>query len=341
MNYNGMGPEWFPVVLGTLGLSVAVYVLYLVFDYYILFLIGKIIFYIVIIFYLFVLSSWIYRYAKNTRLIKSDFNNITTLSFTAFPGVLYFALAFFYYAYIGFNAEIAYLFLYLYIFFYIFVFIINIILNYNLYTNKYKFSDITYAILVPTVALGANIILSSILLIRPLSLYYTSGILTLLYFMVIIALGITFFQFLFIGTASFISHIGNSNYNVRPATMIPVGSSSMLIINIAFLPLFNYLKLFNVPKNIAVDISMPFFGFDLLSFSVAAVIAIMHVKKRQAMTVWAYVFPLGVATFAYYMLYDLTEIYAFVYVIMVFTVALFTFYTYAWINTHKILKHKK
>ncbi len=150
MRFNGLGPEWFPVVLGTLGLFLAVYVLYLVFNYYILFLMGKIIFYIVIIFYLFVLSSWIYRYIKNTKLIKSDFDNITSLSFTAFPGVLYFAMA-----------------------------------------------------------------------------------------------------------------------------------------------------------------------------------------------IWAYVFPVGIATFAYYMLYDLTEIYAFVYVVMVFTVALPVFYTYTWINTHKILKHKK
>ncbi len=58
MRFKGLGPEWFPVVLGTLALSLATYILYLVFDYYILFIIGKIIFYIVVIFYLFVLFSW-------------------------------------------------------------------------------------------------------------------------------------------------------------------------------------------------------------------------------------------------------------------------------------------
>ncbi len=341
MRFKGLGPEWFPVVLGTLALSLATYILYLVFDYYILFIIGKIIFYIVVIFYLFVLFSWAYRYIKNPKLIKNDFNNITSLSFTAFLGVLYFALAFFYIAYIGFNEMVAQIFLYLYIFFYIFVFIINVTLNYNLYTNRYKFNSITYASLVPTVVLSANIILSSTLLIKPESSYYTSGILDLLYFMVMIALGISFFQFLFIGISAFISHINNDNYNIRPATMIPVGASSMLIINIAFLPLFNYIKLFHVPEYIAVDISMLFFGFDLFIFSVAAIIAVTHIKKRQEMTIWAYVFPLGISTFAYYMLYDLTKIYAFAYAIIIFTLALFTFYIYSWINTYKILKYKK
>ena len=39
-------------------------------------------------------------------------------------------------------------------------------------------------------------------------------------------------------------------------------------------------------------------GFDLFLFLVSGAIAITHIKKRQSMTVWAYVFPVGVSTFA-------------------------------------------
>ncbi len=343
MRFKGLGPEWFPVVLGTLSLSLAVYITYSIFKYEFLFVLGKLIFFFVILFYLFVLFSWFYRYIKNKSLIKNDFNNITSLSFTAFLGVLYFAMAFFYITYIGIDRYIAYLFLYLYIFFYIFVLFINIILNYNLYTNKYNFNEITYAILVPSIVLSANIILSSVLLIEPLSSYFSLNILKSIDFMVMVAIGISFFQFLFIGISAFISHISNKdNYlKIVPAAMIPVGASSMLIINIMFLPSFNYIGIFKISLNNAIDFSIFLFGFDLFLFLVSAVISLSNIRKRQSMTVWAYVFPVGISTFSDYMIYNFTKIDIFIYTIIIFTVALFILYIYSWINTYLILKCNK
>jgi len=341
MRFKGLGPEWFPVVLGTLSLSLAIYINYLIFDYNFLFILGKLIFFFAVIFYLFILFSWFYRYIKNKSLIKKDINNITSLSFTAFLGVLYFALAFFYIAYIGINRQIAYIFLYLYIFFYIFVLFINIILNYNLYANKYNFTEITYAILVPSIVLSANIILSSVLLTEPLSSYFSLSILKSIDFMVMVAIGISFFQFLFIGISAFISHINNKNYlKIVPAAMIPVGASSMLIINIMFLPSFNYIDVFKISLNDAIDFSILLFGFDLFLFLVSAVISLSNIRKRQSMTVWAYVFPVGISTFSDYMIYNFTKIDIFIYTIIIFTVALFILYIYSWINTYLILKYK-
>ncbi len=341
MGFKGLGTEWFPVVLGTLSLSLALYICYLIFDINILYDIGKYIFYFVIAFFTFVLVSWIYRYINDIKILKSDYNNPISLSFSTFIAILYFAIAFFYTVYIGINREIAYIMLYLYIFFYMYVLAINMLLNYNMYMNKYKISQFSYAILVPSVVLSGNIILSSVLLTRPLSLYYDLSILKSIYFMVMIALGISFFQFLFIGITAFISHINKNEYmKTVPASMIPVGASSIIIINIIFLPLFNHLNLFYISRATAVDISMLLFGFDLFLFLVSALIAISNMSKRQTMTVWAYVFPVGVSTFSDYMLYSFTKIYIFKYTIVIFTIALFILYAYSWINTYIILKNK-
>jgi C4-dicarboxylate transporter/malic acid transport protein. len=136
MRYKGLDSTWFPVVLGTLSISLAFFMVYLVFNSGFFFELGKIIYFIVLILFAFVFASWIYRYVKNKQLIIEDYNDITKLSFLAFLGVLYFAFAFFYTAYVGLNSFVAYLFYYLFIFFYVFVLVINVVLNYNLYTNN-------------------------------------------------------------------------------------------------------------------------------------------------------------------------------------------------------------
>jgi tellurite resistance protein TehA-like permease len=338
MRYKGLDSTWFPVVLGTLSISLAFFIIYLVFHSELLFDIGKIIYFIVLIFFAFVFASWIYRYVKNKRLIMEDYNDITKLSFLAFLGVLYFAFAFFYTAYVGINPFVAYLFYYLFIFFYVFVLVINVVLNYNLYTNKYSFDRVTYAILVPNIVLSANIILTSVMLTPPMSDYYSIGILRAVYFMVMVAFGISFFQFLFVGISAYISHISNRpNYlQTSPAAMIPVGASSMLIINIMFMPQFNYIGIFHVAPDLAVNISIMLWGFDLFLFLVSGAIAVMHIKQKQSMTVWAYVFPVGISTFSDYMIYIYTKLNIFVYSVIIFTVALIILYIYAWINTYTI-----
>jgi len=340
MTYKGLDSGWFPVVLGTLSISLAFFIIYLVFHNQIIFDVGKLIYFIVLAFLAFVFISWIYRYIRNKKLIMEDYNDITKLSFLAFLGVLYYAIAFFYTAYIGISPFVAYLFLYLFVFFYLFVIVVNIVLNYNLYTNKYSFDKVTYAILVPSIVLSANIILTSVLLTPPIAAYYSINILKTVYVMTLVAFGISFFQFLFVGISAYISHISNRpNYlQASPAAMIPVGASSMLIINIMFMPQFNYIGIFQVPADLAVDFSMMLWGFDLFLFLVSAAIAITHIKYRQSMTVWAYVFPVGISTFSDYMLWVFTKLELFVYSIIIFTAGLIILYIYAWINTYYLNK---
>ena len=336
MAYKGLDSGWFPVVLGTLSISLAFFIIYLVFHSKFLFVVGKIIYFIVLIFFAFVFVSWIFRYIKNKNLIMEDYKDITKFSFIAFLGVLYYAFAFFYTSYVGLNLFVAYLFYYLFLFFYTVVILINIVLNYNLYTNKYSFGRVTYAILVPSIVMSANIILSSVMLTPPMSKYYSLSILRTVYFMVMIAFGISFFQFLFVGISAYISHISDRpNYlQTAPTAMIPVGALSMLIINIMFMPQFNYIGIFYVPLNFSVNTSVMLWGFDLFLFLVSGAVAITHIRQRQSMAVWAYVFPTGISTFSDYMIYSVTKLEIFVYSIVAFTVGLIILYIYAWINTY-------
>ncbi len=341
MAYKGLSASWFPVVLGTLSLALAFYIDYLVFNTYILFIAGKIIFYIDVVFFIFVFASWIYRYILDSKKIKEDYNNITMLSFTAFLGIIYYAFAFFYISYTGINRGNAYLFYYLFIFFYLFVLSINVLLNYNLYTNRYTFNNISYANLVPTIVMGADIILSSVLLTAPASQYYSRTALQTMDFMTVFAFGISFLQFLFIGISAYISHIQDKKeyLNTIPAAMIPVGASSMFIINLLFMPQFNYIGLFSIEESNVKFISVMLWGFDIFLFLVSGLISASHMRKKQSMTVWAYVFPVGISIFADYMLYITTKLVIFTYSIEIFTGIVVIFYIYSWINTYRISRN--
>ncbi|MEM0139167.1 MAG: hypothetical protein QXZ44_00930 [Ferroplasma sp.] len=342
MNFKGLNASWFPVVLGTLSISLAFFIDYLVFGFAVLFNIGKIVFYIAFSFFIIVFASWIYRYIRNPILVKQDYNDITMLSFTAFLGVLFYAFSFFYIVYVGIGSFTAHILFYLFILFYAAVLLINVLLNYNLYTNRYSFDKISYANLVPTVVMASGIILSSTLLTPPVSSYFTLGMLQAMYFMAMAAFGMSFFQFLFIGISAYISHInGRANYlQSVPAAMIPVGASSMLIINLLFMPQFNYIGLFYVGISEAVDASMMFWGFDVFLFLVSGFIALAHMRKQQSMTVWAYVFPIGISIFADYMLYASTKLAIFSMTIILFNIILIVFYIYAWINTFRLSTYK-
>ena len=146
--------------------------------------------------------------------------------------MLYYAFAFFYTSYVGLNLFVAYLFYYLFLFFYTVVILINIVLNYNLYTNKYSFGRVTYAILVPSIVMSANIILSSVMLTPPMSKYYSLSILRTVYFMVMIAFGISFFQFLFVGISAYISHISDRPNYLQTA---PFSRNTVYIISAAIM----------------------------------------------------------------------------------------------------------
>jgi tellurite resistance protein TehA-like permease len=331
--------EWFPIVLGTMVLSLVSWIDSIVFSYSILFYIGKIIYFIGIALFILIFLLWGYRYLSDPKLIKEDFGKLTRVSFTSFLGVLIFVIGFFSTVYISASSVAIHILLYAYFIGYAIVLLVNIILGYKLFSQQIKPEELNYSILVPSIALSANVILSASIL-PPSFPYIGKEYTEIAYFMMLIAVGITFFQFIFIGTTAFLSHINFKSAQSAPAIMIPVGASSIIAINILIFPSYNYLNVFYFPQKFAITIAIMLWGFEIWNLVVAFMLALKHIKEKMSLTVWAYVFPVGISDFSYFMLYEETKLPVFLWSISIMSIAIPLLYIYAAYNTINIVKEK-
>ncbi|AAT43522.1 transporter [Picrophilus oshimae] len=339
MKYRGAGPEWFGPVVGTLSVSLTLYLISLVYNNSIIFRIGSYVYYLDLFIFFFVLVSLFYYYISGNGNIIDDSFNIQKFPFFGFIGILYFALAFFFYAYIGINRDIAFIMLYLYYFFYAYMIILNLLLSYRIYTGAIKYENIAYTSLIPIISLAGNIILSSILMPPTLDYFINyRDILISMYMLIMAGTGIAVLQFIFIGNISIMAHMNNGRQKA-PATMIPLGASSMIAINLLFMPIFNKLKIFYVPEYLAVDVSTMLWGFEVLSFLTGLVMAIFHFRNKPSVATWAYVFPSGISTFANYLLYIETGLQLFKYSILIISIGVYGLYIYSLKNTFIIIKN--
>ncbi|WP_373468575.1 hypothetical protein [Acidianus infernus] len=329
-----LGSEWFPVIIGTFALSLISWMNSILFNLPILFDVGKVIYFIALVIFIIIFYGWISRITTNWR---EDMENLNRISFTAFLGVILFISGFFFMTYVEINYEIAYALLVLYFLGYSIVFLVNVYLGYKLFTKDVRQNEISYALLVPAIALSANVILSAPLL--PPSLPFISTyFVKIVYFIMLFSVGITFFQVIFIGSIAFLSHV---IYKGSSATvMIPVGAASVLAINVLVFPSYNYLHLFYFPPESALTIAIMLWGFEMWNSLVALIIAVKHIKDKPSLTSWAYVFPLAISSFSDFMLYQETSLLVFKATEVAFSLAIILLYAYSLRNTIFVLKNK-
>ncbi|MCY0883848.1 MAG: hypothetical protein OWQ50_08830, partial [Acidianus infernus] len=325
---------WFPVIIGTFALSLISWMNSILFNLPILFDVGKVIYFIALVIFIIIFYGWISRITTNWR---EDMENLNRISFTAFLGVILFISGFFFMTYVEINYEIAYALLVLYFLGYSIVFLVNVYLGYKLFTKDVRQNEISYALLVPAIALSANVILSAPLL--PPSLPFISTyFVKIVYFIMLFSVGITFFQVIFIGSIAFLSHV---IYKGSSATvMIPVGAASVLAINVLVFPSYNYLHLFYFPPESALTLAIMLWGFEMWNSLVALIIAVKHIKDKPSLTSWAYVFPLAISSFSDFMLYQETSLLVFKAAEVAFSLAIILLYAYSLRNTIFILKNK-
>jgi len=270
---------------------------------------------------------------------REDMENLNRISFTAFLGVILFVAGFFFMTYVEINYEIAYALLVLYFLGYSIVFLVNVFLGYKLFTKGVRQNEISYALLVPGLALSANVFLSAPLL--PPSLPFISTyFVKIVYFIMLFSVGISFFQLIFIGSIAFLSHI---IYKESSAIiMLPVGAASVLAINVLVFPSYNYLHLFYFPPKSALTLAIMLWGFEIWNSLVALIIAVKHIKDKDkpSLTTWAYVFPLGISSFLDFMLYQETSLPVFEAIAVAFSLAIVLLYAYSLRNTIFVLKNK-
>ncbi|MFP3261182.1 MAG: hypothetical protein RXQ22_10005, partial [Sulfolobus sp.] len=81
------GSEWFSVVIGTFALSMVSWMNSILFKSQVLFDVGKVIYFLVLVIFAIIFSGWISRIMTNWR---EDMENLNRISFTAFLGVILF-----------------------------------------------------------------------------------------------------------------------------------------------------------------------------------------------------------------------------------------------------------
>jgi tellurite resistance protein TehA-like permease len=330
------GSEWFSVVIGTFALTMVSWMNSILFKSQVLFDVGKVIYFLDLVIFAIIFFGWISRIMTNWR---EDMENLNRISFTAFLGVILFVAGFFFMTYVEINYEIAYALLVLYFLGYSIVFLVNVFLGYKLFTKGVRQNEISYALLVPGLALSANVFLSAPLL--PPSLPFISTYFAkIVYFIMLFSVGITFFQVVFIGSIAFLSHIINKESSA--IIMLPVGAASVLAINVLVFPCYNYLHLFYFPPKSALTLAIMLWGFEIWNSLVALIIAVKHIKDKDkpSLTSWAYVFPLGISSFLDFMLYQETSLPVFEAIAVAFSLAIVLLYAYSLRNTILVLRNK-
>ncbi|AWR93809.1 hypothetical protein [Acidianus brierleyi] len=336
VTHKKLGSEWFSVVIGTFALTMVSWMNSIFFKSQVLFDVGKVIYFLDLVIFAIIFFGWISRIMTNWR---EDMENLNRISFTAFLGVILFVAGFFFMTYVEINYEIAYALLVLYFLGYSIVFLVNVFLGYKLFTKGVRQNEISYALLVPGLALSANVFLSSALL--PPSLPFISTYFAkIVYFIMLFSVGISFFQLIFIGSIAFLSHIINKESSA--IIMLPVGAASVLAINVLVFPSYNYLHLFYFPPKSALTLAIMLWGFEIWNSLVALIIAVKHIKDKDkpSLTSWAYVFPLGISSFLDLMLYQETSLPVFEAIAVAFSLAIVLLYAYSLRNTILVLKNK-
>ncbi|EZQ11439.1 hypothetical protein CM19_01385 [Candidatus Acidianus copahuensis] len=335
MKWETFGPEWFGPVIGTMVLSLLSWIFSQIGVFpNIFFNLGKIIFFIGFLLFLSILFLWILHFFKAKT---NDFSSLNRTSFTAFLGVLGYIISFFYITYVSSSFSLRFIFLTIFILAVGEVLGVNLLLWYKLFSGEFDSSDITYASLVPSIALASNSILSDPML-PPLSPWFLHNMLIreFLYSVILFTTGIAFFQFVFLGSASLLNVARKGELTT---TMIPVGAASIILINIIILPTLGF---FNFPKSIAFSASFMLWGFEAWNMVLSLIIAVKKLGKTNPnMGIWAYVFPLGISSFADFLLYLYTKILIFYWTIPIISIAIVVLYAYAWHNTIRIIRNSR
>ena len=103
--------------------------------------------------------------------------------------------------------------------------------------------------------------------------YYHGNIAQAIYFLVLMGLGIFFFLYIFIGSVALSGHVSNKSGSTLPTAMLPVGVSSLIIINllsiISFGPVIGHMVL---GIGTVEFISILLWGFEVWNFLVMFII---------------------------------------------------------------------
>ncbi len=321
------GSEWFGMVIATLAVS---QVFFLVSKYLAnidLKYTGEAFFGLGIIMFIVIFILWIINIIQDKKY--THWNNLTRLSFIALIPIILFIINHIWIDLVGMSSLLAQISLYNYFFSYSLALVLGILLGYRLYTKEINKNEINYAIIIPPLSIGTSIFLAT-----PLMGYYHGGIAEAIYFLVLMGLGIFFFLYIFIGSIALSGHVSNKSDSTLPTAMLPVGVSSLIIINLLSIMSFGTV-IGNISLNFGTVefISILLYGFEVWNFIVVFIL-IFRKATFGYLSVWAYGFPLGLFATSTIKLESVLKI-AFLGDVFIFIwIVLMILWVYALINTY-------
>lgn len=330
---NVFGSEWFGIAISTLALA-QVYILAfgesgsIAFRY-----IAEAFSILGISIFLTVFILWVYRGFAMKDHVFSHWNNLTRLSFTALIPIIGFVGNYQLIYFFGLSRTAAALSTVVFYADYILALMLGVLLGYRLYTKEINPKEMNYAIVIPPLAIGTSVFLAG-----PLMNFYGGMEAQTMYFLVLMGLGIFFFLFIFIGSLALAGHVSSKFHETLPTTMLPVGISSLIIINLFSLASFGKIDQLFISASTVKWLSVLLWGFEVWNFLVVIILIFTH-PVRGTLGVWAYGFPLGLFATSTVRIFDFTHFYALIWVYVSIALILNILWVYAWVNTGVFLKN--
>ncbi|AAT42949.1 C4-dicarboxylate ABC transporter [Picrophilus oshimae] len=330
---NFFGSEWFGMAIATLAVAQTFFLASRYMENITLKYTGEIFFYLGIIIFLVIFILWTIRGLTIHDKKWSHWNNLTRLSFIALVPIILFVINHITIELYGINELMARLSLYNYFFSYFLALILGVLLGYRIYTKEINRNEINYAIIIPPLSIGTSIFLAT-----PLIGYYHGTIAESIYFLVLMGLGIFFFLYIFIGSVALSGHVSNKSGSSLPTAMLPVGVSSLIIINLISINSFGAV-IDHLPFSIyTVEfVSILLWGFEVWNFLVMMII-VFRKETFGYLSVWAYGFPLGLFATSTIKLEEVTKIVILGNIFIFIWVALVLLWFYGILNTYVFIR---
>ncbi|MGP6207892.1 hypothetical protein ACNF42_07700 [Cuniculiplasma sp. SKW3] len=330
--------ELLPIVIGNMSIAVSLFVIGQVFKNSIINLASEAIFIAVTVAYIVSLITILFSYLMKKNSLSKDLKNPPRLSLMAFGGITFYAAGFFYITYFGLNHLSAEFISFVFIVVWLFIFFINLKNALLIYNGEFKITELNYLLIIPSIVLGAGIVITSVLIPYDF-LFGEVQIGFTVYILSIMGFGISVIQFFLLSSFSLYSGVLNQT-GIKKAgtTMIPLGAASIIILNLLLFPSFNNLRILYFPNKLSIDLSVMFWGFEVFVMITALWLAIKTIKSNHDITVWAFVFPVGISIFSDYLLLIATNFIMFKVSIIIVSFVLYIMYVYSVFHTINYVK---
>lgn len=330
--------ELLPIVIRNMSIAVSLFVIGQVFENSIINTASEFIFITVTVAYIVSLIVIIFSYLMKKNSITEELRKPSRLSLMAFGGITFYSAGFFYINFFGLSHLSAEFIPIVFIIVWLFVFFINLKNAILIYNGEFKISELNYLLIIPSIVLGAGIIVTSVLI--PYKFLFSGfQIGFTLYILSILGFGISVIQFFLLSSFSLFSGVLNET-GIKKAgtTMIPLGAASIIILNLLLIPSFNNLQILYFPYKLSIDLSIMFWGFEIFVMISALWLAVKTIKTNHDITVWASVFPVGISILSDYLLLLATNFILFKISIIVVSLILYVMYTYSLFHTINYLR---